>query len=97
MHNIFVQVVDAGGSPVDGVLLVQSPNGQPGNVLDKQVSGSKGPGKAEFIMWKMAEYAVYVSADGANPGNSEIAQPVHSNFADEADVRSGRRRQHVVP
>jgi hypothetical protein len=89
MHNIFVKVVDAGGNPVDGVTLVQSPNGGAGNVLDRQVSGSKGPGLAEFIMWKMAEYAVYVSADGANPSNSEVAQPLHSNFTDEAECPQG--------
>lgn len=83
MHNIFITVVDAAGNPVDGVLLIQSPNGQPGSVLDKSVSGSKGPGKAEFIMWKGAEYAVYVSTDGANPASTDIAQPVHSNFTDE--------------
>ena len=98
MHNIFVKVVDAAGNPVDGVTLVQTPNGQPGNVLDKQVSGSKGPGKAEFIMWKMAEYSVYVSGDGVNPGNTEIAQPLHSNFTDEAECGDWRwRRQHLVP
>ncbi len=89
MHNIFVKVVDAAGNPVDGVLLVQTPHGPPGNVLDKQLSGSKGPGKAEFIMWKMAEYSVYVSGDGVNPGNSETAQPLHSNFTDEAECASG--------
>jgi len=89
MHNIFVKVVDAAGNPVDGVMLVQTPHGQPGNVLDKQVSGSKGPGQAEFLMWKMAEYSVYVSGDGVNPGNSQIAQPLHSNFTDEAECSSG--------
>jgi len=89
MHNVFVKVVDGGGNPVDGVTLVQSPNGQPGNALDRQVSGSKGPGLAEFIMWKMAEYGVYVSADGVNPSNSEIAQPLHSNFTDEAECPQG--------
>ncbi len=83
MHNIFIKVMDGAGNPVDGITLVQSPNGQPGNVLDKAVSGSKGPGKAEFIMWKGAEYAVYVSADGANPTSTDIAKPVHSNFTDE--------------
>jgi len=83
MHNIFIKVVDAAGNPVDGVIIIQSPAGQPGNVLDKQVSGSKGPGKAEFIMWKGAEYAVYISTDGVNPASSDIAQPVHSNFTDE--------------
>jgi hypothetical protein len=35
-------------------------------------------------MWKFAEYAVYVSNDGANPGNSDVAKPLHSNFVDEA-------------
>ena len=49
-------------------------------MLDKQVSGVEGPGQAEFVMWKMAEYGVYVSGDGANPGNTEIAQPLHSEL-----------------
>lgn len=89
MHNIFITVVDAAGNPVDGVLIIQSPNGQPGNVLDKAVSGSKGPGKAEFVMWKGAEYAVYVSTDGANPASTDIAQPVHSNFTDEENCGDG--------
>lgn len=83
MHNIFVKIVDAAGNPLDGVLLIQSPAGQIGNVLDKAVSGSKGPGKAEFIMWRGAEYAVYISTDGVNPASSDIAQPLHSNFTDE--------------
>ncbi|MGQ9840840.1 MAG: cyclic nucleotide-binding domain-containing protein [Anaerolineae bacterium] len=89
MHNIFIKVVDTAGNPVDGVLLIQSPAGQPGNVLDKALTGSKGPGKAEFIMWKGAEYAVYVSTDGANPASSDIAQPVHSNFTDEEMCADG--------
>ena len=89
MHNIFVKVVDASGAPVDGVLLVQTPNGQPGNVIDKAVSGSKGPGLAEFVMWKGAEYAVYVSGDGANPGSTDIAQGLNSNFTDEAECPGG--------
>lgn len=89
MHNIFIKVVDAAGNPVDGVMLVQSPNGQPGNVLDKMVSGSKGPGKAEFVMWKGAEYSVYVTNDGANPASTDVAQPVHSNFTDESECGDG--------
>ena len=89
-HNIFVKVVDGAGNPVDGVMLVQSPNGQPGNAIDKQMSGSKGPGLAEFLMWKFAEYGVYVSSDGANPGSSEIAQPLHSGFADEQECSPGQ-------
>jgi len=89
MHNIFITVVDAAGNPVDGVTLVQSPAGELGNVQDKTVSGTKGPGKAEFIMWKFAEYAVYVTTDGANPGSTDIARPLHSNFTDEANCADG--------
>jgi len=88
-HNIFVKIVDAAGNPVDGVTLVQVPHGQIGNVLDKAVSGIKGPGLAEFVMWKGAEYDVYISADGVNPANTEIAQQLHSNFTDEAMCNDG--------
>jgi CRP-like cAMP-binding protein len=88
-HNIFIKVVDAAGNPVDGVNLVQTPAGQPGNVLDKMVSGAKGPGLAEFVMWKGAEYSVYVTNDGANPASTDIAQPLHSNFTDEAKCSDG--------
>jgi hypothetical protein len=89
MHNIFITVVDTAGKPVDGVQLVQVPHGSIGNVLDKTVSGSKGPGKAEFVMWKNAEYDVYVTNDGANPASTDIAQQVHSNFADESNCGDG--------
>jgi hypothetical protein len=89
MHNIFIKVVDAGGNPVDGVMLIQTPDGQPGNVIDKQVSGSKGPGLCEFVMWKGAQYEVYVTGDGANPGSTEIAQGLNSTFTDEATCDQG--------
>jgi CRP-like cAMP-binding protein len=80
-HNIFIKVVDAGGNPVDGVVLVQTPKDQIGNVLDKTVSGTKGPGLCEFAMWKMAEYSVYVTDDGVNPASVEVASGMNSNFA----------------
>jgi len=88
-HHIFIKVVDMSGNPVDGVALVQVPAGQMGNVLDKMVSGFKGPGKAEFVMWKMAEYDVYVSTDGISPASSDIAQKLNSNFVDEATCSDG--------
>ena len=75
MQNIFI-TVDAAGNPVDGVMLVQSPTGELGNVQDKTVR-TKGP-QVEFIMWKFAEYAVYVTTDGANPGSTDIARLLHS-------------------
>lgn len=88
-HHIFIKVVDAAGNPVDGVTLVQTPSGQPGNVLDKMVTGTKGPGMAEFIMWKGAQYSVYVTNDGANPASTDIAQPLHPNFTDEENCSDG--------
>jgi len=88
-HNIYIKVVDAAGNPVDGVTLIQTPAGQPGNVLDKTVSGTKGPGKAEFVMWKQAAYDVYVTTDGANPANTDIARNLNSNFTDEAMCTTG--------
>jgi hypothetical protein len=88
-HNIFITIVDAAGSPVDGVQLVQTPHNQPGEILDKTVSGFKGPGKCEFVLWKGAEYDVYVTSDGVNPANTEIARQLHSNFVDEASCPDG--------
>jgi CRP-like cAMP-binding protein len=79
-HNIFIKVVDAAGNPVDGVVLVQTPKDQIGNVLDKTVSGTKGPGLCEFAMWKMAEYSVYATDDGVNPASVEVASGMNSNF-----------------
>ncbi len=88
-HHAFIDVIDAAGNPLDGVTLVQTSRDQIGNVLDKMVSGTKGPGKAEFVLWKFAEYAVYVTEDGQNPTSTDIAQPVHSNFTDEAECSDG--------
>ena len=88
-HNIFIQIVDGAGNPVDGVMVVQTPADQIGNVLDKMVTGTKGPGMAEFVMWKGAQYAVYISNDGTNPTGSDIAVPLHPNFTDEASCEDG--------
>jgi CRP-like cAMP-binding protein len=88
-HNIFVKVVDAGGNPVDGVTLVQSAAGQPGNVMDKTVTGTKGAGLAEFAMWKGGTYDVYVSTDGVNPSNTEIATQMTSGLPDELECNDG--------
>ena len=89
MHNIFIKVVDQAGNPVDGVTFVQTPAGQVGNVLDKMVTGTKGPGLAEFVMWHFANYDVYATNDGTNPAGSDIAQGLNSNFVDEAACADG--------
>jgi CRP-like cAMP-binding protein len=89
LHNIFIKVVDAAGNPVDGVLIVQTPADQIGNVLDKMVTGTKGPGLAEFVMWKGAQYAVYATTDGVSPTGSDVAQGMNANFTDEAECADG--------
>lgn len=88
-HNIFVKVLDAAGNPLDGVLVVQSNRGDPGNILDRMPSGAKGPGLAEFVMWKMAEYTVFIANPDGTPGSTDFAQPLHSNFTDEANCDDG--------
>ena len=88
-HNIYVKVLDAAGNPVDGVLVVQANRGNPGDVLDRMPSGSKGPGQAEFLMWKMAEYVVFVANPDGSPASTEFAEPLHSNFTDEEMCSDG--------
>lgn len=89
-HNIFVKVLDAAGNPVDGVPVVQANNGNPGAILDRMNSGSKGPGQAEFVMWKLAEYMVFIANADGSPASTDFAQPLHSNFADEENCADGQ-------
>jgi hypothetical protein len=46
-HNIYLTVVDAGGTPLDGIILEESNNQPPAQVT----TGDKGPGKAEYTMY----------------------------------------------
>jgi len=46
-HNVYFTVIDAGGVPIDGVIIEEVNNTPPVQVI----SGDKGPGKAEFVMW----------------------------------------------
>jgi hypothetical protein len=89
-HNIFVKVLDAAGNPVDGVMVVQANNGNPGDILDRMPSGTKGPGQAEFIMWKLAEYMVFIANPDGSPASTDVAQPIHSNFTDEESCGDGQ-------
>ena len=89
-HNIFVKVLDAAGNPVDGVMVVQANNGNPGDILDRMPSGTKGPGQAEFVMWKIAEYMVFIANPDGSPASTDVAQPIHSNFVDEETCADGQ-------
>lgn len=93
-HNIYVRVVDAAGNGVNGVWIVQA-SGHPGNIIDKKQTTDRDywimevqSGRNDLIMWKGAEYMVFISNDGVTPA-SDIAQPVHSNFTDEAQCPDG--------
>ncbi|MDX9830058.1 MAG: hypothetical protein RBU35_07330 [Anaerolineae bacterium] len=46
-HNIYFTVLDAGGAPLDGIVL-EEVNNQP---TERLTTGDKGPGRADFIMW----------------------------------------------
>jgi hypothetical protein len=48
-HNIFITVVDKNGSPLDGVVLHGIWTGE------DHVSGEKGPGRAEIVLYKSGE------------------------------------------
>jgi hypothetical protein len=95
-HNIYVHVVDAGGNGVNGIWAIQAPNGNPGQVLDAKQTETKDswilnpqPGWLNFDMWKGAEYMAFISNDGTTPASTDFAQPVHSNFTDEANCGDG--------
>jgi hypothetical protein len=82
-HHIHIKVLDSAGNPIDGITLVQSNAANHGQVMDRMASGAKGPGEAEFTMWKGAQYAVFVANPDGSPSSTEIAQPLHSGFTDE--------------
>lgn len=69
-HNIYFTVVDAGGAPIDGVILEEVNNQPPTQV----VTGDKGPGKTEFIMWA-ADYRFKVV--GHVNGNTFSSETTH--------------------
>jgi len=95
-HDIYIRVVDAAGNGVNGVWLIQAPANNASQVLDKKQTENKDywllerqDGRADFVMYKQAEYMVYVSNDGVNPASTDIAIPLHSNFTDEAQCPQG--------
>ncbi len=68
LHNVYFTVLDAGGAPIDGIIL-EEVNNQPATQV---VSGDKGPGKAEFTMWA-ADYRFKVAGNtGGQTFSSEV-------------------------
>jgi hypothetical protein len=70
LHNVYFTVVDAGGAPIDGVIIEEVNNQPPAQVI----TGDKGPGKAEFMMWG-TDYRFKVV--GNTNGNSASSETTH--------------------
>ncbi|MCS6844403.1 MAG: cyclic nucleotide-binding domain-containing protein [Caldilineales bacterium] len=90
-HHIFVKVLDAAGNPLDGITVVQSVSGDPGNVIDRKTSGASGPGTGmlDFVMWKGGVYSVFIANPDGSPASTQIANDLHSAFPDEANCEDG--------
>jgi len=76
-HAIFITVVDINGAPLDGVILkVTDPDPNTDDV--EVITGDKGPGKAEYLMW--GEQWVWVERDASGKtygrDRSEVAEHV---------------------
>jgi hypothetical protein len=70
LHNIYFTVIDAGGAPLDGIILEEVNNPPPAQV----VTGDKGPGKTEFTMWA-GDYRFKVV--GAADGQAFTSETTH--------------------
>jgi hypothetical protein len=68
LRNIYVTVLDAAGSPIDGALVVNTAP-YPGRV----VTGDKGPGKAEFLMDR-EEFRIKVESVNGQAVSSETSR-----------------------
>lgn len=95
-HNIYVKVIDANGNGVDNVWVLQAPAGNPGDIIEKKLTEKKDfwlmnqeDGRVTFDMYKGAQYTIFISNDGVTPASTDFAQPVHSNFTDEAACPDG--------
>jgi hypothetical protein len=72
-HQIFVNVIDAGGNPIDGVSVEDT-----FKVVPPKMSGEKGPGKLEYDLWNNGfSLQVTKKADGA-PATSEVTPKLSS-------------------
>lgn len=67
-HNVFITVVDAAGNPVDGAVFEDSYK------TLRQISGSRGPGRAEYIFWGNGyQLQVVEYAPAGRPVTSELS------------------------
>jgi hypothetical protein len=89
MHDIFMEVVDINGVPLDAIVLrVDDPAG--GRV--EVVTGEKEPGKAEVPMYGM--YIVRVLRDGNQDYSSELTRWLSSVQPTVQDLWDGGYCEH---
>jgi CRP-like cAMP-binding protein len=95
-HNIYVKVIDANGNGVNGIWVIQSVAGNPGNIVDKKRTEQKDywlmnpeNGRVTLDMYKHGGYSVFISNDGVNPASTDITQKLASDFPDEANCPDG--------
>ena len=79
-HHIFLTVLDENGNGLDGVV-VKDAVGDKLNV----VTGSKGPGKAEIIMY-WDPYKLYVSADPSGLVTSQVSNQMNTAHPHIPDI-----------
>lgn len=70
LHNVYLTIVDAGGAPIDGIVIEEF-NNEPRTQL---VTGDKGAGKTEFLMWA-ADYRFRVV--GNSSGSTFSSEETH--------------------
>jgi hypothetical protein len=69
-HNVYFTVEDAGGTPLDGILVEETNNPPPVQVI----SGDKGQGKAEYTMYA-ADYKFKIT--GSTGGEAYSSEETH--------------------
>jgi hypothetical protein len=72
-HQIFVNVVDVNGNPIDGVAVQDTFNAVP-----PHISGEKGPGKLEYDLWNNGFSLIVVKNADGSPATSEVTPKLSS-------------------
>jgi len=70
LHNVYFTIVDAGGAPINGIV-IEEVNNQPAMQM---ITGNKGDGKTEFTMWA-GDYRFKVI--GNNSGQAFASETTH--------------------
>ena len=72
-HQIFVTIVDANGSPLDGVTVEDTFRAVP-----PHISGEKGPGKLEYDLWNNGFALEITKKQDGSPAKSEVTPKMSS-------------------